>query len=158
MLELISAGLMAELKHQYRLHWDGIHGFSHWQRVRDNGLRLAQETGANTLVVEYFAFIHDICRQNDSRDPEHGKRAAIYLESLQDDWLHLDRQALELLKYACEFHTSGWTEGDITVLPCWDAARLDLGRAFIRPDPRRLCTPAARQPEVLAWAYERSIQ
>ena len=49
-------------------------------------------------------------------------------------------------------------EGDATVLTCWDADRLDLGRVGIRPDPKYLCTPAARDPEMLASAYLRSLE
>jgi alkaline phosphatase D len=41
-----------------------------------------------------------------------------------------------------------------TLLACWDADRLDLGRAGITPVPERLCTDAAR--ELLAWAHERA--
>jgi hypothetical protein len=46
--------------------------------------------------------------------------------------------------------------GEITVQTCWDADWLDLGRVGIMPDPRYLCTIAAKQPEFLNWAYERS--
>jgi uncharacterized protein len=43
----------------------------------------------------------------------------------------------------------------VTVLTCWDADRLDLGRVGIRPAPRLLCTSAARDPATIAWAFER---
>jgi uncharacterized protein len=43
------------------------------------------------------------------------------------------------------------------VQTCWDADRLDLGRVGKRPDPRRLCTPAARDRDVIEWAYRRSL-
>ena len=43
-------------------------------------------------------------------------------------------------------------------MTCWDADRLDLGRVGIRPDPRRLFTAAARSPELLSWAYQRSLR
>jgi uncharacterized protein len=46
--------------------------------------------------------------------------------------------------------------GDITVLTCWDADRLDLGRVGIRPAAHRLCTDAARDPAMIEWAYRRS--
>lgn len=36
-------------------------------RVRTNGLRLACDNGANPRIVEYFAFLHDVCRRNDGR-------------------------------------------------------------------------------------------
>lgn len=46
--------------------------------------------------------------------------------------------------------------GDPTIATCWDADRLDLLRVGIRPDPARLVTEAARDPEVLEWAMARS--
>ncbi|MFM7531655.1 MAG: hypothetical protein ACKO5J_04035, partial [Rubrivivax sp.] len=55
-------------------------------------------------------------------------------------------------------HSSGLTEADVTVQTCWDADRLDLGRVGIRPSPRYLCTPAARQPETIARAYAASTR
>ena len=45
----------------------------------------------------------------------------------------------------------------MTVQTCWDADRLDLGRVGIKPDARYLCTAEAANPEMIAWAYERSI-
>ena len=41
-------------------------------------------------------------------------------------------------------HSDGRVDADVTVQTCWDADRLDLGRVGKRPDPRLLCTPAAR--------------
>jgi uncharacterized protein len=64
---------------------------------------------------------------------------------------------LELLTYASEFYTSGLQEGDITVLTCWDADRLDLGRVGLKPMARKLCTEAAKKPEIIEWAYRRSV-
>ena len=54
-------------------------------------------------------------------------------------------------------HSDGLSAGDITVLTCWDADRLDLGRVGIRPRAKELCTAAARNPQLMAWAYERSL-
>ncbi|MCB2041992.1 MAG: hypothetical protein KDH48_15080, partial [Rhodoferax sp.] len=63
-----------------------------------------------------------------------------------------------LLQAACRGHSDGHRAGhDVTVLTCWDADRLDLGRVGIRPLPERLCTAAAREPVVLEWAYRRSL-
>ena len=47
--------------------------------------------------------------------------------------------------------------GDVTIQTCWDADRLDLSRVGIRPDPKKLCTKAAKDPAMISWAYERSI-
>jgi uncharacterized protein len=72
MSSLITQRFIEFARSEFRLDWDGIHGAPHWSRVRHNGLLLAEHTGANARVVEYFAFIHDLGRKNDHRDPEHG--------------------------------------------------------------------------------------
>ena len=64
---------------------------------------------------------------------------------------------LGLLVVACQGHSDGQTHEDVTVSTCWDADRLDLGRVGIRPDPRRLCTAAARDPALIQWAFARSV-
>lgn len=60
------------------MDWNGIHGNSHWFRVRENGLLIAGENNATPKVVELFAFTHDCRRENDGIDPQHGKRASQY--------------------------------------------------------------------------------
>ena len=155
---MVSKDLMKVIEQGYALHLDGIHGTAHWARVRDNGLRLAEQTGANPHIVELFAYLHDSKRRNDGYDPQHGSRAARFAASLQGSLLPLSDSDLELLRFACEFHTDGLTEADVTVQTCWDADRLDLGRIGIRPDPHRLCTSAARQPATIEWALARSCQ
>jgi uncharacterized protein len=148
---------LVELVHTgYALHLDSIHGRAHWARVRANGLRLAEHTGANPEVVELFAILHDSKRENDGRDPLHGARAAQFADGLRDSLVTLADDAFELLRFACEFHTNGLTEADITVQTCWDADRLDLGRVGISPDPRRLCTDAAKRAAMIDWAYRQS--
>jgi uncharacterized protein len=47
------------------------------------------------------------------------------------------------------------TEGEPTLLACWDADRLDLGRVGTTPKPHRLCTDSAR--ELIGWAHHRAI-
>lgn len=152
----ISEELIALVQSEFALPSDSIHGATHWTRVRDNGLRLARLTGANPQVVELFAFLHDVKRINDGRDPGHGKRAAEFARSLRGSLITLPGENIELLVFACKHHTAGLTEAHITVQTCWDADRLDLGRAGIKPDPRHLCTSAAKDPEIIKWAYRRS--
>ena len=147
---------MERLRPAYRLDWHGIHGWAHWVRVRENGLRLAAATGADAAVVEAFALFHDIARWNDWLDPDHGKRGADLAAGLAGEIPGLDAARLEVLQYACTHHTEGRTEGDATVRTCWDADRLDLGRVGTVPHPSRLCTDVARDPEVLRWAWARS--
>lgn len=157
MPSLITNRLMEFVRSEFRLDWDGIHGAPHWSRVRHNGLLLAKHTGANTRVVEYFSFIHDLGRENDHHDPEHGLRSAAIAERIAGDLIDVSEQELALLTEACCGHSDGHILADVTVMTCWDADRLDLGRVGIRPDPSRLCNVAARHPELLAGAYERSL-
>ncbi|MCB1705574.1 MAG: hypothetical protein KDI17_11960 [Halioglobus sp.] len=125
--------------------------------MRHNGLLLAQHTGANVRVVEYFAFIHDLGRHNDDHDPEHGERAAAIAENIAGDLIELAADELALLTEACRGHSDGHTLADVTVMTCWDADRLDLGRVGIRPEAARLCNKAARHPEFISTAYLRSL-
>lgn len=155
---MITPDLINAIRVEYQLDWHGIHGVAHWARVRDIGLRLAEKTRANTLVVELFAFLHDSRRFNDYHDPEHGPRAASFAERLRGKTIHLANEEFELLSNACQHHTFGYQEGDITVLTCWDADRLDLGRVGIMPRPDRLCTAAARDSRMIEWAYGRSVR
>ena len=149
--------LLRRLRSDFRLEWQGIHGVAHWARVRLTGLMLAKHTGARTDVIEAFALLHDSQRQNDRGDRGHGERAARFAEAINDELLQLDGVGLELLTAACGGHSDGRTEGDVTVLTCWDADRLDLGRIGIKPSPRRLCTAAARHAYFLEGAYARSL-
>jgi uncharacterized protein len=153
---VITSELLDTLYAIYTLPWDGVHGVTHWQRVRDNGLRVAAATGADPVVVELFAFFHDIRRMNEGRDPQHGLRAAEWVRSEGRAFIRLSDGSFDQLAYACEHHTHGKTHDDITICTCWDADRLDLDRVYIRPDPGRLCTDAARDQELLAWAIRRS--
>ena len=63
-------------KSRFALSLKGLHGLAHWQRVQENGLKLAKYNGANKDIVRLFSFLHDCCRQDDRSDPEHGPRAA----------------------------------------------------------------------------------
>ena len=38
--------LIARLRNDFYLDWHGVHGSSHWARVKQNGLLLAQDTNA----------------------------------------------------------------------------------------------------------------
>jgi uncharacterized protein len=144
-------------KDRFVLDLRGVHGVRHWTRVRENGHRLAKHTGANKLVVELFAVLHDCCRENDRTDPGHGERAAAFALSLRGTLLHLPDTDFALLFEAIRDHETGRTRGDVTILTCWDADRLDLGRVRKRPDPKYLCTEYARRRPTIEWAYKRSL-
>ena len=140
----------------YTLPLDGTHGVAHWARVFENGLHLAERTGANREVVQLFAVLHDSRRETEFADPDHGPRAADYAQQLRGSVFELDDDAFGLLHRACHGHTHERTHPDITIQTCWDSDRLDLGRVGILPHPSRLCTDIAKQPETIRWADGRA--
>ena len=140
----------------YALPWNGTHGLPHWARVLESGMRLAAETGADPEIVALFALFHDSRRVNEGWDDGHGLRGAEFAASLRDTVLRLEPVRFDLLYHACAHHTNGGTEGDITVVTCWDADRLDLGRVNIAPQPDYLGTAPARRIETIVWAERRS--
>jgi uncharacterized protein len=153
---MITKALLQVVLTQYQLPYYGIHGVDHWARVLENGRRLCQETGAELAVVEMFALFHDARRKNEHTDFNHGRRGADLAASVRGTLVKLDAPSFDLLYYACAYHTHGRTEADITVQTCWDADRLDLGRAGIAPHRHYLCTLPAKDPATIAWANERS--
>jgi len=107
-MAVIRRELIDIIRKQFALNWKGLHGAPHWARVRENGLRLAETTGAKTEVVELFAFLHDSRRKNDDSDYEHGKRAAMFAQTLAGSMFELALSELEDLLTACRGqHHSG---------------------------------------------------
>jgi uncharacterized protein len=146
------------LRDQSSLSAGGYHGLDHWVRVLANGRKLAQVTWANLAVVELFAAFHDARRLHEDYDPEHGLRAAAFVREMRGHWFDLDDHGMNLLVAACEQHSDGLIDADITVQTCWDADRLDLGRVGIMPDPQYLCTDAAKEPRMIEWAHNRATK
>lgn len=153
---MISQELIRLILAQYVLPWEGIHGVPHWARVLENGRRLLRVTGARSDVVELFAIFHDSQRTNEGIDDGHGRRGAELARELRGIVYELADEDFNLLIQACDLHTEGHLDGDITVQTCWDADRLDLGRVGITPREDKLCTEGARHPDFLNWAVERS--
>lgn len=117
-----------------------IHGIDHWDRVAKNGEAL-HVPGADLEVVLCFAYLHDVERQSDAYDVEHGPRAAELIDQIRDSVLSfLDDKQIGLLKDACTFHTTCPRTGNPTIDTCFDSDRLDLPRAGIIPDPAQMAT------------------
>ena len=112
--------LLAFLRAQFRIDWQGHHGILHWARVRVNGLMLAPETGANMHVVELVAFCHDSRWLNEHEDEGHGSRRAALARKLQGRFFGATDAEMDLLQYACDFHSDVMKTGGATVLTCWD--------------------------------------
>jgi uncharacterized protein len=142
--EVWLAGIRDYVMSVFKCGSDSIHGPMHWQRVEAFGVRIAEHSGADLTVVRLFALLHDSCRLDDGEDPDHGPRAAEMLHRIVPAVFALDRTRLELLKQAILHHTSGLTTEDPTIGTCWDADRLDIGRAGITPDARYMSTAAGR--------------
>lgn len=142
----------------YQLDQGGLHGISHWMRVRRNGLILAKRSGADPKVVELFSLFHDSQRLDEGWDESHGVRGAeLAYRFWRDGCFELPSAGFEQLHYACSYHTNGGNEpDDETIAACWDADRLDLFRVGTRPLLRKLCSPFARSPELIKWCMERS--
>lgn len=144
---------LAEAEFARKLSLDGIHGRRHWRRVLENGLILAHFNRVNPQALALFAIFHDCQRHSDGRDPDHGRRAAAYLQQRREI-IPLPQADFEGLVRAVELHADPvFSDPDPLVMSCWDADRLNLGRAGILPDPARLCTPPARQ--LIDWAWSR---
>jgi uncharacterized protein len=144
-------GLLDEVLSQFRISTDGVHGPSHWARVRHHGLAVGVEVCADLLVVELFAFLHDSQRRNEFEDDLHGERAAEYAASMNRRFFDLQDTQLTQLVNAIRFHSDGDIHQCSTIQTCWDADRLDLGRVGIKPSARFLSPLAAKH---IQTAYE----
>ena len=156
---LITSASLKTIYQEFALNLHGPHGFAHWGRVRRNGVELTRKNDANLRVVLLFSIFHDSKRENEGSDPDHGKRGARNaLRFMEAGALCISDEEFSLLFKACWGHTyKDVSQPCITVLTCWDADRLDLGRVGIVPHPDRLCTAAGRDQETIQRAYERSM-
>ena len=147
------SGLLKAILAQFRIKQHGAHGQSHWARVRKHGLTIGREVGADLLVVELFAFLHDSQRENEYSDPSHGARAAAYAQSLNGTYFSLAPEQLEKLCIAMTGHSEGKIHRDPTIQTCWDADRLDLGRVGTKPRAKYLSAEGAKHIEsAYAWS------
>mgnify|MGYP003995044585 CR=1 FL=1 len=157
-MSIITKPLLNMIVNQSPLSREGHHSLDHWVRVLANGRKLAKRTGANLRVVELFAIFHDARRFNEGYDPEHGWRGAQFASEMRGKWFEASNQEMEMLIYACENHSDGLTEADITVQTCWDADRLDLGRVGTTPKAEYLCTDAGKNTDMIEWAHSRATK
>ena len=148
------SGLIALIKSEFKIDWHGIHGANHWARVLHHGKNVGALRKADLMVIELFGFLHDSCRLNDGRDPQHGERAAEFAHGIQGDFYNLNPKQLDKLCYAMKHHSGGQTSTDATIQTCWDSDRLDLGRVGIFPSPQYLSQEASL---FIDLAYDWSI-
>jgi uncharacterized protein len=135
-------GLIAMIRSEFKLDWQGIHGANHWARVLHHGKNIGQLRQADLLVVELFGFLHDSCRLSDGKDLKHGERAAEFAHDIHGDFFQLQPLQLDYLCYALRHHSGGEVSTNATIQTCWDADRLDLRRVGIIPSPQYLSQEA----------------
>jgi len=117
-----------------------LHGPSHWRNVESHGLQLCRLNGADETVVRLFSVFHDVERQNDGHDPDHGRRAADLIQSIHGTDFQVSDSQLQTLLDACRYHNDGLTSTDLIIGTCWDADRMDLPRVGIIPNPEKMST------------------
>lgn len=149
------SGLIALIKSEFKIDWQGIHGANHWARVLHHGKNIGQLRKADLLVVELFGFLHDSCRHDDGRDPKHGERAAEFAHGIHGDFYSLQPKQLDQLCFAMRHHSGGEVSSNATIQTCWDSDRLDLGRVGIFPSAQYLSQEATL---FIDLAYDWSIR
>lgn len=133
-----------------------IHGEQHWKAVALMGFELARAMPGTPWDLEMllqFAQLHDVMRENDDEDPEHGARAAELFTELVihpgiPEFSPYSERTMALA-YAIHHHTDPGVadEADThspTVGLCWDADRLNLWRVGKAPHDDYLTTVAAK--------------
>lgn len=158
------AKLHEYLKDEFKLDWMGIHGISHWSRVYVNARKVAEAERSRDKsifisdeVLKLFSFLHDHQRINDGSDYFHGSRAIIPARKLRGDVFDISDEEMGLLEKSIIGHSEGLTYDAPTVMVCWDADRLDLGRVGKIPNPKYLCTESAKNNKIIVDAVRRSL-
>lgn len=147
--------LIAEVEGRAPLADSLDHGSHHWRLVAWTGAELLPTVPtADPLVVFLFALFHDSQRENEFRDPAHGRRGAALARELLPKRLSLDEQRLEILWKACSLHTEAPPTTDVTLGTCWDSDRLNLWRVGIVPSTRYLSTDEGKKAGRIEWARE----
>jgi uncharacterized protein len=82
------------------------HGWPHTSRVRRNIRILAQAEGADPLLAELAALLHDVGRTLPGPENEHGARSAALIKPLLAE-LPLTTKEQEAVLHAVRWHNSG---------------------------------------------------
>lgn len=119
-------------------------------RVALAGARLIEahpEDHIDAEIVLMFALLHDMRREDEGRDPNHGPRAAVLAAQINDTTLGLEPERLGVLVAAIRDHNGSGPSDEPTRGTCLDADRLNLWRVGIAPHPPLLSRPWARTPD-----------
>jgi uncharacterized protein len=126
---------------------ESYHGVRHWEEVAKNGEFLSMQPQVDATVVKLFAYLHDCKRVEEYADPEHGHRAAEYVDELRrnGELGFLTFSQYYKLKNACELHHTGGVSDDPTIGACFDADRIELIRCGIQPRVELMSTPLGKR-------------
>ena len=140
--------LIKRLKQDNPFYYSEIHGQKHYSNVTLAGLQLAVHYNLNPKLFKYFAYLHDSCRHNEDYDPDHGPRAAEYVNEIKD-LIDLCTAERWMLQSACAMHTSAkpWDGNKYTLFEkcAFDADRSDIGRVCFEVDPKFLFTQKGKE-------------
>ena len=119
------------------------HGPLHWKRVWAFGDVLCdRDPNIDRAVVHAFACLHDVMRESNLDDPQHGPEAAALVRRIRHSHLlYLTDAQVGLLVKACFLHTSALRSSFSTRTACLDAGRMDLPPCGSVPDPERMASP-----------------
>lgn len=136
-----------------------LHGLGHTARVMTWACVLARETEWLEPVL-WAAACHDLRREDDGADPQHGFRAGTWVREVLPGLLPAPPDNLEWIARACDWHVcpdreAGWDHPVLWLLK--DADGLDRARLYDL-DPRFLRRPAARQRVADAEAFFEATQ
>jgi uncharacterized protein len=148
--------LLGKIVEEFELDLYGRHGIYHWARVLENALYVSKELDVDKEILILFSILHDSKRVNDSYDKKHGVRAAEFVRLINNDFLNLSEHKLKLLVFACEGHNSIRFNDNLTIQACWDADRLDLLRANIKPSSEYMNLAISKEKSTMDWANKRS--
>jgi len=130
-----------------------LHGLGHTARVMVWAAVLTRGTCWFEPVV-WAAACHDLRREDDGPDPEHGFRAGVWVRQVLPSRLRQPLHNLELIAQACDWHVcpdrhSGWDHEVLWYLKDADGldrVRLyDLDPSYLRHAETRQWIKAARQ-------------
>jgi uncharacterized protein len=132
------------------------HGEEHWKCVAFVGVTLARATrGADPLVAFLFGLFHDTRRENENDDPDHGPRAAAFVnEVYRAGRLPITQIQLGKLLHACITHTESGPTGDPVVGCCYDADRLTLWRVGKVPAAEYISTDKGHEGVEDQWTED----
>ncbi len=95
---------------------------------------LAEKYGADKEVIKYFAFLHDIARESEFNDPNHGKRAS----KIASGFVSKQKQKEQLVEAIKNHNNPNYKTKDKTIMSCLDADRMDYDRTGVEVDQKYL--------------------